>query len=187
MRGVAALAALRLLLLSAHALTSVRIAAAVDTLAGGETLKKVQYFGGAMPIEMIIDEPGDDVRLGCETYEAGVEVGLQLKWRIFMPRASSVDLYDYQVSVCVCVRAQVSIAQVARACVCVCVCVHTCCTHANTHGERHMHVLSLSLSDTYTCTHTTHTDTYTCTHTTHTDTHCQRSGDGGHGHDGLPF
>ena len=167
MRGGAALAALRLLLLSAHALTSVRIAAAVDTLAGGETLKKVQYFGGAMPIEMIIDEPGDDVRLGCETYEAGVEVGLQLKWRIFMPRASSVDLYDYQVSVCVCVRAQVSIAQVARARVCVCVCVHTCCTHANTHGERHMHVLSLSLRYIYMYSHYTHRYIHMYSHYTH--------------------
>jgi len=169
MRGGAALAALRLLLLSAHALTSVRIAAAVDTLAGGETLKKVQYFGGAMPIEMIIDEPGDDVRLGCETYEAGVEVGLQLKWRIFMPRASNADLYDYQVCVCVCARARRCLSPKARArvCVCVCVCVHTCCTHANTHGERHVHVLSLTHRYIYMYSHYTHRYIHMYSHYTH--------------------
>jgi hypothetical protein len=58
---------------------------------------------GARPIEMIIDEPGDNVVLGCDTYEEGHDVGLLLKWRVFMPRALKVDRYDWQVCVCVCV------------------------------------------------------------------------------------
>jgi len=52
--------------------------------------------GGRYPIDMIIDEPGDEVELSCDEQD---DPAVLLQWRIFMPRGASDRFLDWQVHI----------------------------------------------------------------------------------------